>query len=239
VIALLATLVALACAAASARRLWFVTHATALQPDDVVAAITRSKNKITLAELRTIADGEPDAEWERDLFAALAWPNADERVALVNEQLTELDLRIQRWARVPRVCASIATSGSLFLATFVLRRAFGDPSIFEGNLGDLLTHGILGEALTVAILGIAGTLFCVGANVQAKRIAQHRSRAADRMIEKLEALANRASAAVETHAEAEAAATSGSPTAEPVDDRGEPSSPEVAEAVDARGRESS
>ena len=38
------------------------------------------------------------------------------RVALVNEQLAELDYLAQRWERVPRVCASISTSFGFLLA---------------------------------------------------------------------------------------------------------------------------
>src|SRR5262245_34808801 len=90
---LLATLVALACAAASARRLWFVTHATAVHPEHVLAALTRTRGKVTLAELRAAALGDVDGaheSWECDLFDALERRDENERIALVNEQLTEL-----------------------------------------------------------------------------------------------------------------------------------------------------
>ena len=56
---------------------------------------------------------ESDASWENELLSAF---DADAitragRDGVVNEQLLELDWRGQRWARVPRVCASVATSG--------------------------------------------------------------------------------------------------------------------------------
>ena len=76
------------------------------------------------------------------------------RMALVNEQLREVDWSLGKWARVPRVCASISSSAGLLLATFVLRAGLKDPSALSGDIGELVTSGLVGQALGVASLGI-------------------------------------------------------------------------------------
>ncbi len=183
-----AALVALACAAASARRLWLAANATALHPEDVLQKLGRSPDKSVIDRLRAAVADDPSADWERDLFEALSTPNEKHRIALVNEQLTELDLRIQRWSRVPRVCASIATSFGFLLATLVLRQGLADSSELVGDIGELVVRGLVGDALTVAAMGIVGTAFCIGANTHAKRMTRERLAAADKMVEKLEAV---------------------------------------------------
>ncbi len=179
-------LFALACVLASARRLHFAANPTALHPDDVLAKLGRSPKKKTFESLRAAVASEPDADWERDLFEALAEPRPEARVALVNEQLTELDLRTQRWARVPRVCASIATSVGILLGTMVLRNGLANAPDLSGDLGELFVRDVLGDAISVAAFGIVGTAFCIAAHAHARRLTKERLAAADRMIEKLE-----------------------------------------------------
>jgi hypothetical protein len=184
VIPVLAALMALACAAASARRMWFAANPTALHPEEVRALLRRGR--AALSELSGAAEEEPGADWERELLRALSAPGPELRAALVNEQLTELDHRLQRWSRVPRVCASIATSFAFLLATLVLRRGLADARELEGEVAELVTRGLIGEALTVAALGMVGTAFCIGAHVHARRLAKERIVAADKMVEALE-----------------------------------------------------
>jgi len=157
-----------------------------MHPDDVVAALERD---VSLATLRAAAEGEPAAEWERDLFAALSVRSAATRAALVNEQLSELDLRIKRWERVPRVCASVATSVGLMLATLVMRRGLVDTPDLTGDLGELFVRSLLNDAVSVASFGIVATAFCIAAHSTARRLAQARLDASDRMVERLEAAA--------------------------------------------------
>jgi hypothetical protein len=187
VIPLLAVLVVLACAAASARRGWFAANATAFHPDEVCAALAHATGPESVEALRAIVASDPAADWERDLLATLAAP-PEQRAALVNEQLTELDYRIQRWARVPRVCASISTSFGFMLATLVLRTALSDAGDVPIEVGELVIRGLVGDALTVGAMGIVGTAFCVGAQSEARRIAKARVVGADRLVERLEAL---------------------------------------------------
>jgi len=179
---------ALACLLASARRLWLAANPTAFHPDDVVTWLGPSPERPALEQLRARVRRVPKADWERDLLDALAVARADARVALVNEQLTELDLRVQRWARVPRVCASIATSFGIMLGTLVLRRGLADAPDLTGELGHLFVRDVLSDAISVAALGIVGTAFCIAAHAHARRLTRTCLEAADRMIEKLEAL---------------------------------------------------
>lgn len=168
--------------AASVRRLSFAANPTVFHPDDVVAALGKGTG---LEGLRAIAQREPSAEWERDLFAALSTREADARIALVNEQLTELDLRLQRWARVPRVCASVATSVGILLGTLVLRRGLAEAA----EIDEKYVWSILNDAISVVAFGIVGTAFCIAAHAHARRLTRVRLEATDRMIEKLETAA--------------------------------------------------
>jgi hypothetical protein len=163
-----------------------VSAPTALDPDDVLDALKRGAS---LKTLRSAVDAAPSADWERDLLDALLSPAPDARAALVNEQLTELDLRLKEWERVPRVCASVSTSLGILLGTLVLRRGLAEAPDLTGDLGELFVRSIIGDAVSVVAFGIAGTAFCIAANAHAKRAARARLEAADKMIEKLEALA--------------------------------------------------
>jgi len=191
VIVIASVIVALACVAASTRRLWLAAHPTALHPDDVVASLGRNPGRASLARLRAATRDEPSADWERDLLDALAAPSAEARIALVNEQLTELDSRIHRWSRVPRVCASIATSAGILLGTLVLRHGLANAPDLTGELGELFVRQILNDAISVASFGIVGTAFCIAAHAHARRMTRQRIEATDRMIEQLEAAATR------------------------------------------------
>jgi hypothetical protein len=182
-----AVLVALACAAASARRVWFAANATALHPEDICAALAKADGPGAVEALREFVAKEPAADWERDLLEALAAP-PPQRAALENEQLTELDYRIQRWARVPRVCASIATSFGFMLATLILRNGLADSGDIPVEVGELVLRGLVGDALTVGAMGIVGTTFCIGAQSEARRIAKARVVGADKLVERLEDL---------------------------------------------------
>ena len=71
-IPLVAVLVALACAAASARRVWFAANATALHPEDVNARAREGAGRARRVEaLRALVAKVPAADWERDLLEAL------------------------------------------------------------------------------------------------------------------------------------------------------------------------
>ncbi len=180
---------ALACVLASGRRLWLAAKPTALHPDDVVAWLGPSPDRSKLEALRAMVADVPDADWERDLLEALAQQSNEARAALVNEQLTELDLRMQRWARVPRVCASVSTSFGILLGTLVLRNGLANAPDLSGEVGELCVRGVFRDAMSGAAFGSVGTAFCIAVHAHARRMTRARLEATDRMIEKLEGAA--------------------------------------------------
>jgi hypothetical protein len=184
VIALLAALVAFACAAASAWRMWLASHATGWHPADVLAAMGRAPDRAAVDRLRDAAARDPRADWERELFEALGATDPRVRVARVNEQLTELDYRIHRWGTVPRICARIATSSAFLLAALVLRNALAETTDFS----EAAMRGLLSDGLTVVFMGFAGTGFCLAASRHARGVARERLEGADALVETLESL---------------------------------------------------
>jgi hypothetical protein len=120
---------------------------------------------------------EPGTDWERDLFEALDAPDPA-RIALVNEQLTELDYRAQGWGRVPRVCASISTSFGFLLAFAMVARL---ASATDLDVGAAITG-----AINVVAVGVAGAAFCIAAQGRAGKIARERLAATDRLVSYLE-----------------------------------------------------
>jgi hypothetical protein len=127
--------------------------------------------------------------WEQSVLQAGGGPPA-ERVALFNEELQELDWRVQRWARVPRVCASIATSSGLLLATLALREGLLVSTEMPAELRELAIHQALIHAVDVAAIGLAGAAFCISVQIRARKAARDRAEAADKLVERLEALAS-------------------------------------------------
>ncbi len=188
-ILLFAFVVAAGCAIASGRRLWLAAHPTRFDPRALREGLPADD---PLTAFRALAEADPAAAWERDLAEALTAP-ADVRPALVNEQLGELDANLERWSRVPRVCARVSTSFALVLATLALRRGLTDPRALTPDVQALVLHGFVGDALTIVACGLAGAAFCVAAHTQAQLLVRERRQAADKLLERLE----RASAPVE------------------------------------------
>jgi hypothetical protein len=185
VIAAFAAIVAFACAAASARRMWLASNATAWHPEVLLALLGKRPDGEAVARLREAAEKDARADWERDFLAAVSSPDEHVRAALVNEQLSELDYRIQRWASVPRICARITTSFAFLLAAVVLRNGLADTTDFS----EPTMRALIGDGLTVVFMGFVGTSFCIAANRQARTAARARLAAADALVERLEALA--------------------------------------------------
>lgn len=160
------------CIAASGRRLAFAAEASGLDAKVLLAAVRQGVPWLAIAD--AIGE-EPAAAWERDLIEALR----SRQAALVNEQLGELDYEAQRWARVPRVCASIATSAGFLLASLAVREGL------EAEHADV--NGAIASALNAATVGIAGAAFCIAAHVRAGAMVKERLAVTDKLIERLEA----------------------------------------------------
>jgi hypothetical protein len=186
ILILLAAIVAGACVAASARRLRIAQAPTALDPVVLLEALRGEKGRAELARVRRAIASAPDAEWERGLLAALD-ESARARAALVNEQLTDLDLRLQEWARVPRVCASIASSGGFLLAALTLRSGLLGASAAEA-MDRASVDDVVFRAIDVAALGVAGAVVCAAIHIHAGKLSKARMEATDRLVERLESL---------------------------------------------------
>jgi hypothetical protein len=176
----------MACALASVRRLWLVTHATFLHPDDFVAWFHEDSSTERLHELRQALADVPRADWERDLLEALS-ADSEVRIALLNVQVSELDRRLKAWDTVPRVCARIATSMGFLFGTFALRNLLVDSSDLSLQAADANVQIAMLRAVTLVAMGLASTAFCVAAHVQARKLSAELMGAADRMVDHMEA----------------------------------------------------
>jgi len=184
-----AAMVALACVVASGRRLAWAVAPTGLDPRMIAKALqgeTGENADAAFRSLRAAVSSDGRLEWESELLAAFEVDDEQQRDALVNEQLLELEGRLARSSRVPRACASIATSAGLLFGTLALVQGLAGP---EGEGGTVVTsHGALPSALAAVSLGIAATAFCVAVHVRAGRIATQRRVAIDDLVTLLQRL---------------------------------------------------
>ncbi len=171
------------CVWASSRRLAFAVAPTAFDPVVLLRTLRGADGRGAI----DLAIGALDEQaWERSLLIALAAP-IGQRAALLNEALGELDLLVHRWARVPRVCASVASTSSFMLASMALRAgltASGD--VADAGFASYLNATML-DAVNVAAVGVAGAAFCIAAQYRARRAAKTHLEAADKFVAALEA----------------------------------------------------
>jgi hypothetical protein len=199
----LSALVAAACVFASALRLGRAVSPTSLHPRllaDAVAARPAALEGLGGALARA-AETDERLQWERDLWAAIAAP-AGVREAAIGEQLTELDGSVHRWARVPAVCARVATSSSFLLASILLVRAL---AVEAGIEPESAVRSALVSAVDSLAIGIAGASFCVAVHVRARRVLRDRLAAIDQLVTRLRAAADHAGSAANPGQAAETA----------------------------------
>jgi hypothetical protein len=189
-LAVLSAIVALACALASARRLAWAVAPTSLDAGLLLDALGDGS---AWPKLQAAVAALPGPTWEGELFQALAEKDPAARDALVTEQLLELDWTAQRWARVPRVCASIATSAGFLFGCIALLQGLALPTTPPADDGSVPALGVaLFSALNALTLGIAGTAFCVAVHVRARRLVRERHQTTERLVARLLALASEA-----------------------------------------------
>ena len=176
-----AAIVALACVIASARRLAGAVAPIGVDPRSVLQALEGEGASARLHSLKTALPGDERFAWEHDLLAAFDQVDERQRLALINEQLLDLEGRLTRSARVPRVCASIATSAGLLFGSLALVQGLGEAPAD-------IAHGSLSWALGAVSLGIAATAFCVAVHVRASRLVAERRAAIDELVARLEAI---------------------------------------------------
>jgi hypothetical protein len=171
------------------RRLRTAVAPTALDPALLAHALATDPSRLSLARLRAATERNPAARWESGLLAAFAEPDAAIRSAMVNEHLTELDARTDSGARVPRVCASIATSAGFFFGSIWLLGATSTAVDAEALMSTLA------PALDAVALGIAGMSFCAAIHMKARAARLRRTKDTDGLLTILEALSEKAEGA--------------------------------------------
>jgi len=144
-----------------------------------------------MASLRAAVGAESRAQWEQDLFAAFAEHDVRLRDALVNELLTEVDGLTGAWSRVPRICASLATScGFLFASVSLLR-----------SWGGVQAPPALGLAVVSAVdafsIGVMAAAFCVVIHVRAARAARDSLSAIDQLVARMQSVSEPPAVTVE------------------------------------------
>jgi hypothetical protein len=177
-----AAVVALACVVASGRRLAQAVAPIDLEPRIVQKALAGDRAEAVLRALKEELDGDARFTWERELFAAFDERDERRREARINEQVLDLEERMSRSARVPRVCASIASSSGLLFGSLALVQGL---AVSEGEDGAAATHAALASALGAVSLGIAATAFCVAVHVRAGRVSAQRRIAIDELVSRL------------------------------------------------------
>ncbi|MDP9151579.1 MAG: hypothetical protein M3O36_16790 [Myxococcota bacterium] len=181
---LLSCLVAAACGIASLRRLMWAVAPSSLDLRLLISALDPEGSR-SWPSLREAVLERNDIDWERQLFVALSEPDEAARAAFVNEQLTELDWRVRRWARVPRVCANIAMSSGFLFGCIALLRTVAPAA---ESAGQPATASLV-SALDALAGGIAGTSFCAAVHLRSRRAARERTLLVELFLQRLEPLA--------------------------------------------------
>jgi hypothetical protein len=158
---------------------------TRLDPRGLLRALEGERGGEALDALREVTVADAAFAWERDLFAAFEEPPGPRRDARVNEQLLDLESRMTLWARVPRVCASIATTAGLLFGSIAMLAGMGTPG--DADAGPALNDA-LASALGALSVGIAGTAFCIAVHMRARRAAREERAAMEALLERLERL---------------------------------------------------
>jgi hypothetical protein len=181
--AAIVAVVAASCVAASLRRLALVVAPVGLETAVLGASIASLDAVHKLAEATA---SEPRLSWGHGLLTTFTEAAGQRRDAEVNEQLTELTWLLDRWERVPRVCASISTSTGFMCACVALVGGV------RGASADGTSWSDLEGALTAFALGLAGGVFCGAAHLRARRARSRTMGDVDRLVQRLEAVSAQA-----------------------------------------------
>lgn len=191
-----AVIVSACCVAASLRRLVFVYEAVSFDPELLLRDLRGDEGRARAPKIleRLVEESRPEeAGGDRDLFEALA-DRSELAPARIVQALIELDFRFSRWARVPRVCASIASSAGFLLASWALRLALVAAPAAADNREDPFREALnqaLMAALGVVAVGAAGTVTCLAIFYEARRVTRLRRDATEKLVERLEQIAER------------------------------------------------
>jgi hypothetical protein len=183
-LAVLSAGVSAACVLASARRLAWAVAPMKLEPRMVLQALEGDPSGRLLKGLIRVFAADERSAWERQVFTAISTADPVEREALLSEERIELEERGQRWVRVPRVCARVATSAGFLFASVALTQGMAlAPG--EDDLQDPQSpvHAAIASALGALAIGIAAAAFCAAVHIRSKRVARERMSAISRLLE--------------------------------------------------------
>ena len=192
---ILSAAVALVCVLASARRLaWAIApmdldarlvadalEKDASRPGGAAPGLLARLQHVLARDARDAGDGRFALELR--VLEALSVVDDEEREARLGEEMTEVEGRSERWARVPRVGASVASSAGFLFAALALIHAFGLPA---GD--DMLdptgpVHVAIASALGALALGMAAAAFCASVHMRARRARRERMSAVSRLFD--------------------------------------------------------
>jgi hypothetical protein len=179
----LSGLVALLCALASVRRLAVAVAPLRLDLELLIEALEADRGGELPARLREATAGDSELGLEHALLTAFAVEDAGAREALVSEELGEIQARSQQLARVPRVCASVASSSGFLLASVALIQAMDAFDAMGPEESASHAHATLATALGTLALGIAGASFCAAVYMRARRVRRARMSALTRLVD--------------------------------------------------------
>ena len=153
----------------------------------------RSVAQVFAVDLRAVAKllkaGAPAAEVAAALRAEGASFDAElveaAGSAQVNEVLLEVDDRLQRWARVPRVAVSVSSSSGFLLASLAMRRGLADTDLLPPDLRETFLFHALNDAVGAAALGLCGAVACVALHARARTLRRAQSAGANAVISEL------------------------------------------------------
>lgn len=175
----------MACVAASTRRLYLALSPTEFDLRTLLVEIRGEESESRLARIRTAIAHDSAADWEHAILDAIAsgrrtkaHPNV--RIDLINEQIDELDFRLQRWADVPRVCARIVGNGGVVVALFMLCDGLSAADV---SMDCAVIH-----AFNAVAVGIAGAVYCMAVHGRANSAAKERFVIVDQIVARLETL---------------------------------------------------
>jgi hypothetical protein len=180
--------IALACIVASAERLKRAVLATPIDPALLVEALQGDAGRARFEDVRASLKQEPEGTWERELAEAFDQPQ-ELRDGVVNELMSDLDFRLQSWARVPRTCARVAALSGLVLGALALREGLTVSEDLPYEVRQLAIGHAVWAAINVVAIGISGTIVCIALAHTATKAAKVRQREVDRLVERLETLA--------------------------------------------------
>ena len=159
----LAVLVAITCVVASVERLRRVRRAIAVDLGSIARALPRDSGAVDLSEMRDLLSAE-GASWEGEVLHDVLSVGLDQRAAVVNEHLRDVESQLDWGSRIPLVAARSSAMGALCLLFFGLATRTG-----------------VGFTDIVSIVGWggAGVLGALAAGREADRVATEARRGVD------------------------------------------------------------